>query len=306
MTVTHKGRLDYACRLAVRGGEQFDKILAIYDDWIADHYSGQDVVIPRLASLGSHERVEVCRQNLLSTRSHSENGQRVFRIQWSFPAEEDASLQRLHDVRVGQFDDNCEVEHRCIITPSAYVVAPPKLKNRSPSVIGAICRNHSTFVGPIQVRAVPCATEKSELDKLMSLLTNRHRTVPLVVLAPYAAGKPNIVKANQLAESLAAVATVIDMRDTDATRGLSEILGQPLSCFDGAARIYWPGFQVTDDRSEHPLFYADYNRAIPSIATRRIEKAIFDVAAFRFVSNPKFAELEQRAKGTRQVFQSAA
>ncbi|WP_225770560.1 hypothetical protein [Inquilinus sp. Marseille-Q2685] len=92
-----------------------------------------------------------------------------------------------------------------------------------------------------------------ELDDMIDLLDDESRRLPVVVIADKVS-RPVFSQPNSLARRLAGAAHVIAL-GADAARGLIRRWGKPLSVYDGAARLYRPGFR--SDRSdpyEHPLW----------------------------------------------------
>jgi hypothetical protein len=85
---------------------------------------------------------------------------------------------------------------------------------------------------------------------------------------------------------------------------IADVLGRTLSCYDGAVRIYWPGFSINDDPRRHPLYLA--NRIVtvgPQAASLAIERAVFSVATFRFVPDPRINAVIRAAEHTQRVAQ---
>lgn len=84
------------------------------------------------------------------------------------------------------------------------------------------------------------------------------------------------------------MAVVVEAKSADVTWDIADRLGRPLSCFDGAARIYWPGFSIDDTPRRHPLYLASRVAAFGAGAiSLAIQRSIFSVATFRFVSDPR-------------------
>jgi tRNA splicing endonuclease len=143
----------------------------------------------------------------------------------------------------------------------------------------------------MKTRATPYPLRASGCDDFLALLKSSERRLPLVLLAPYANGDDNLLDAAQLARSLAGVAVVVELLDRDLTWQFADEVSRPLSCFDGGARIYWPGFSLDDGPRAHRLFFGAWIEQVGSLrATRAIERAIFAVAAFRFVPDQRLSD----------------
>jgi hypothetical protein len=135
------------------------------------------------------------------------------------------------------------------------------------------------------------------LNDLIALLSSDLRRLPVVLLSSYANGEPNQIDHIKLARNLAGVAVVVSIEDSELTWDFADEVGRQLSCFDGGARIYWPGFSKVADPRNHRLFIGSWiKQAGSAVAARTIERAIFDVAAFRYVPDKRIGDLIRRAE----------
>jgi hypothetical protein len=118
---------------------------------------------------------------------------------------------------------------------------------------------------------------------------------------------PGDLDASSLADHLAGVAIVTKADTPETTRALSGHL-ERLGCYDGGVRIYWPGFQKSDDLRRHPLIFGSRIALIgPEKAANRVERSIFSIAAFRFAPDPRIgaiitkSDAAERAKRAQEV-----
>jgi hypothetical protein len=286
-------RLVYACRFEVPSNSGLDEVVVTYRDWLVRHYRERR----RIDGFSFDPAQTIEAENvpeghyLSSTVYEAEPGKAV-RIRWSFPDDNDVGLRWSNDVRVGQFGNRCSVEHMISIESVEYNVAPARLLFGSPRVIRDICAKTPTYIGEMQVQATPYVLQQGALGDLLTLLTSDLRRLPLVLLSPYARGEPNLIDAGQLARNLAGVAVVVEIKDPEITWDFADEIGRQLSCFNGAARIYWPGFSRESDPRSHRLFFGAWvEQAGPAVASGAIERAVFAVAAFRFVPDPRIADV---------------
>jgi hypothetical protein len=90
---------------------------------------------------------------------------------------------------------------------------------------------------------------------LVRRLTDPERAVPIVVVSKRGDGS-TAVDASEMARRLAGIAMVVELADFATAFQLTERVGKELSCYEGAVRLYWPGFSPTADPYAHPLWLA--------------------------------------------------
>jgi len=291
-------RLVYACRFEVQAVDGLDKVVAAYREWLVGYYC------KRHKSVGFS--FDPCRtgdanslpaSHLLSSIVYEADAGKAIRVRWSFPDNNDVGLRWSNDIRIGQFAERCSVEHLISIESVQYSVSPARLQFGSPRVVREICAKTPTYVGNMRVRATPYDLQHDALGDLLALLTSDLRKLPVVILSPYARGEPNIIDANQLARNLAGVAVIVRIEDPEVTWDFAHEVGRQLSCFNGAARIYWPGFTNNADPRVHRLFFGSWIEQVGSaVASRTIERTVFAVAAFRFVPDERISDLVRTAE----------
>ncbi|WOI52216.1 hypothetical protein [Parvularcula sp. LCG005] len=286
-------RLVYSCRFEVAAADGLEDVLATYKDWIVGHYRERRELpdfdfAPEVA--GAPE--ELPKGHSLVSSVFEDSGERAVRMRWAYPDDTDVGLKWANEIRVGQFGDRCGVEHLISIESVEYSVAPAKLLFGSPRAVRDICTKASAYIGQMQVRAEPYALKQDGLDDLLALLTSDLRKLPVVLLSPYARGELNQIDSVKLARNLAGVAVVVRVEDPGLTWDFADEVGRQLSCFNGAVRIYWPGFSKTSDPRSHRLFFGSWIEQVgPQAAARTIERAIFAVAAFRYVPDERISGL---------------
>lgn len=291
-------RLVYACRFDVTADDGVAHVLSTYKDWIVWHYTVQQQLSgfyfdPEVVGVSD----DIPERHSLSSSVYRNGSARVVRIRWSFPDTNDEGLRWANEVRVGQFGDRCGVEHLISIESVEYSVAPTRLLFGSPRAVREICSKTPAYIGEMQVRAEPYALNPDGLNDLLTLLTSDLRKLPVVLLSPYAHADLNQIDPKRLARNLAGVAVVVQANDPELTWDFADEVGRQLSCFNGGARIYWPGFSKASDPRSHRLFFGAWIEKVgPEIAARAIERAIFAVAAFRYVPDGRIADVIQGAE----------
>ena len=86
----------------------------------------------------------------------------------------------------------------------------------------------------------------------LDFLLTPERQLPVVALSSTSTGEPFLDPAH-ISDRLLGLAHVVTI-DSDAAFAITDRIGKTLSCFNGAVRIYWPGFAVEDDPYFHRLY----------------------------------------------------
>ena len=294
-------RLVYACRFEIPSERGLEEVALTYSDWIVDHYQRNHGALDFSFDLLHMTKPEVLPdKHVLFSIPHEIDAERVYEIYWSHPDAKDAGLRWLNEIRFGQFGDRCNVEHQVSVNSIEYSVTGVDLLPGSPRVVRDICSNTSALVGDMQIKAIPYDLEQNNFDDFIHLLISDRRKLPIVFLSPHANGNSSLIDIERMAAQLAGVAVVVHTSDPEVIWDFSGEVGRSLSCFNGAARIYWPGFSADSRPREHPLFLGEQIDKSPVRIFHAILKTIFDIAAFRFVPDQKITDLVRRVESEQQ------
>lgn len=135
------------------------------------------------------------------------------------------------------------------------------------------------------------------LDALVRLLESPARRLPVVVVAQ-AGNHPQYAPPRMLARRLAGAAHVFEI-DEQQGWGLTAIVGRQLSTFDGAARIYAPGFTADADPYEHPLWITWPNRTAAATGAAVIDRVLAMGLSRGTAGHPRFEAVRQAAAAHR-------
>lgn len=137
-------------------------------------------------------------------------------------------------------------------------VAPVEYQFRTPAIVRTLMRELDVFDGD-----TPCTPDlgpevgPSDVSKLLALLTTPDRRLPVIVVSRRSHSGDVLIDTSELSRELAGVAHVRVLSSAHTSRVLTDLLGQPLSVFDGALRVYFPGFNSDDDPYRHRLTFPD-------------------------------------------------
>ena len=283
----------YACCFDIDTGVGISDVLSIYKRWISEHYRKQY----NLSKFDFNPEASgvfdgVPEKHELSSINYQKNTDRAVRIRWSHPDSKDAGMRWTNEVRIGQFDNKCLIEHLIALESIEYNISPPKYQLGSPKVIRTLSSKYQPEIGAMKVKAEPYILKKDDLDILMELLTSDQRKIPVILLSPYSDDRKNKIDPKKIARNLAGVAVVVFFENLELTWDFSDEVGRKLSCFNGAARIYWPGFTYEANPWDHKLYLGEWiDQYGGTYASRMIEHTIFSIAAYRYVPNKRISNL---------------
>lgn len=125
-----------------------------------------------------------------------------------------------------------------------------------PRIIAKLVKQFIASSGGLRLhsRPLPLRLTETDLKQFIALLERPERTHPIVLVSIHRqSGKP-LINPGELADHLSGVAHVIVAESADVATNLSRILPPWLTCFDGAVRVYWPGFRRISQTIDHRLW----------------------------------------------------
>jgi len=136
-------------------------------------------------------------------------------------------------------------------------------------------------------------------ERLAALIRDPSRSLPVLVVSQQKGLLLTPEISNEFAHDLTALALVVEI-DGDASWELSERLGRNYSCFNGAIRLYWPGFDPTRENDWHPIWTSrkliETGGDLTVVASRLREKIrlnLFDLSAVMITPSDIFEKISE-------------
>lgn len=173
-------------------------------------------------------------------------------------------------------------------------LAPARYEVGRPAVIPLLAQSPGIYQDGRRLGPQPGLASSGGIPDLIDLLLDSARRLPVVVLTPTGETGRGLVDPGRLAFRLIGLAHVVQITEREATFGLTKRLGEQLSVFNGAIRVYWPGLSVTSSPWDHPLWLRPRIEQIEGsdadVATR-LERQLAGVGVMRVRPDPLEEEL---------------
>ncbi|MBI3370663.1 MAG: hypothetical protein HY017_02750 [Betaproteobacteria bacterium] len=214
------------------------------------------------------------------------DGHAVIWLDWGYPHEPDTSLLWQTQVLVAVSGDEIEVSIFVRITSAEFMVKPLDYSLGRPRIVPVLLGSFHCRAGGRPLTATPTGLETSEVKSFArDVLLSTERTLPVVIVSPNTWTNKTYVDVGKMQDTLAGLAIVVELKTKWAAFELTDALGRMYSCYNGAVRIYWPGFKLGNDGTlVHHVFLPETIRS--NLALHRpLENYLFrmfaPLAAFR-------------------------
>ncbi len=270
--------------------QTFDDVAAVCYRWVFD--PKRKVSPPSGLNVGTAYTVE---RTVLLNGSEIEahfvrggvNGTTAWGLRFSHPQSDDPTLRWTSEVGLLSQGGampcfSCSVG----VSRVGSIVSPIRQRSSRPQLVPAILRHFKCVSAyPLMTKPIGMKPSAGDIENLVGVLQAPSRTHPIVLISNLNADNRPTVDPAVLADSLAGLAHVVVTTDSQVSWMLRDRLPNPLLTYDGAVRLYWPGFRVTDSPFDHPLWtspkiesYRDPSRDLAQVLLDLISStAIFNL-----------------------------
>ena len=141
------------------------------------------------------------------------------------------------------------------------VVRPMFVQPSRPAIVKTIVERWSARE-ELPVRTTASVLTIASLPKFIDLLKSDKRRLPILLISAKNLDDKPIVVADEVAEQVVGLCHVFVSENRFPSLSLRDHIGQYLNCWDGAIRIYWPGFTMYDEPYWHRLWTPDRVREL--------------------------------------------
>ena len=270
-------------------------------NWVVDKYAWHWKIASHFP-LHGETLVPLANHSIQSSLSQVSDGH-LERLRWVHPADQDPSLVWTTDIVIARRGEKVQFALQLDVASRHYVVRPAWAPLGRPRVVTQILRQFSCWVGP-----QPLLTNKQDIFTpdvealVQDVLLNEKRTLPVVVVSHDRFGERPVIDADRIQQTLMGFAQVVVM-DKWATFRLTDLLTKPLSCYNGAVRVYWPGLCLSSNPLDHPLYLPDVLQK-HEFSGKPIDKHLFTflarISAFRYVDGDVIREVQHELDAARR------
>lgn len=182
----------------------------------------------------------------------------------------------------------------------AGVVTSQNFDARRPGVVGDWIAQLHVHRDGLRLSDLAWNYGLGDRESLLGRMLDPARTLPIVAVSKAVVGDRHValLDVHRLARQLGGNAHVVVL-DRALSWEVTQELGQALSCFNGAVRVWWPGLTSQDDPARHPLLLPDRiehnpDRALSQIV-RRVWNAAVDAVGVPALERRLIAERQQAA-----------
>lgn len=221
-------------------------------------------------------------------------------MRWNYPDQYDPSLVWSVDTTVFKSAEATRFSLVLRITSALYELLPAKYSLGSPRIVRTLVARGDARVGDHALSRFPNRIDASDVPTLVALVRAPERRHAVVVISPDTLSGVPVIDADAVANAVPGLASVHVLGSKWAAFALSDELGRPFSCFNGAVRIYWPRFSEDSDATAHRLWVPSEIGQLGSEGlARSIFRSLAIAASFRFVEPEPIRLFRRRAEEAR-------
>jgi hypothetical protein len=211
-------------------------------------------------------------------------------LEWMHPGDKDPSLLWSIEPEIARMQDTLQFSLRVRISSRRRIVKPLVFVLGKPRIISDIIKAYPCSIEGQPISRTPIKVGITKTTAFVDeQICHRKRLLPIIVLSPDRFTEKPLVDARKVQDELVGFATVAVLESKWASFEFSDSIGRDYTCFDGAVRVYWPGFDLNADPWDHPLYLPQRIRDIESEG-RSLGRYLFEmlssIASFRFRNAP--------------------
>lgn len=244
-------------RLPVRDGQDArgvaSDVRARINDWVVNKYDRAWKTPVTLGFDGT--TIYPLDGHSVRTQHQSLEDVDLLSLDWTHPHDRDPSSAWHSSVVAGRHDDAVEVAIAIRIATVQMTMRPVGYDLGRPRVVTELIGGYDAHMGDWPVPAHAEVIKTSDVEAFANdVLLAPDRTLPVVVISPDAWNDRYLADPSETFEAVKGLAHVVSMDSKWAAFKLTDVVDKELSCYNGAVRVYWPGFKLESNPFDHRLY----------------------------------------------------
>lgn len=261
-----------------------EALQAVYS-WISEWYERRKAVKIEFPTTGGYVTPSPGHEVSVSRDVFEADGVSHSVVSWSYPDEDDGNLLWHSRCEISRFNDLTEFSLELLLESIQFYIAPVQFGLQRPRLVPRILSDFVCTYGGEALSAAPHQLRAQGVPEFVhGHLALPTRRLPIVVVSRHTISEKPLIDPVRLADQLAGFAAVYILEDKWAAYALTSEIGKINSCYNGALRLYWPGFDAPT--SFCPIYMPhkvlELGARLPEIIFRQLAA----ISAFRFVPGP--------------------
>ena len=236
---------------------------------------------------------------------HEEVGEgQLLQLRWTHPDGDDKHLQWTTNVMLAEADGELEFGTTVSISSRTFQIRPTgRINAGAPGIVRDVLEKFECGLTSLEIPTGRVLVDVDEAPLLVEgVLESEERALPVVLISQDPQSGHPLCNVRRVQKRLTGLAHVYEI-SREASFELTGLVGKARSCYNGAVRLYWPGFDREDPYyRRHTLYLPDHiekyereNRPLRYQLFRTLSK----VASSRFRRGNVWHRLRRRAKQKR-------
>lgn len=199
--------------------------------------------------------IEPLKGHTLRCRLQAIGDAELFTIEWSHPHDRDPSSVWHTSVVLGRHGSDVDVAITIRIATVQMVMRPVGYEIGRPRIVSELIDDYAPRMNGWPVPASVEAVKTADVTRFANeVLLAPERSLPVVLVTPDTWTENPRVDPEETFDAVMGFAHVAVMESKWAAFKLTDVLEKDLSCYNGAVRIYWPGFALNASPFSHRLY----------------------------------------------------
>ncbi len=180
-------------------------------------------------------------------------------MRFGHPDETDSNLTWMTEICTGVNPEANEASFSCTVKlgSSQGRLVPIYRKASRPRIVPTVLQQWGgRRVAPLSLE--PIVVTPDEVPYLVGLLRSQDRSLPVVFISTSNWNDHTLVQPDKLGNWIGGLAHVLIGQNRFTSLKLSKAIPERLGCWDGAIRIWWPGFSLSDEPYQHKVWKPDF------------------------------------------------